>query len=268
MKQLLTFLLGSILLFTAWSKDAPTSSTQFTLGSSPGNCTGAVIAGKYAPGLALTSANTMTVTVNVTVAGDYSVKTNTVNGISFSGGGTFTVTGSQNVILAGTGTPLAAGSYNYDISGGGGTCQVSVVTKLPGVITCNLNGIPYDFSLNAKASLVYNAGINLKVYGRQVPSASTGFEVWIQHPTIKPLTTGTYHVNMSGFYVKGQYTDAVYNYWMGVTKTTTQTNPFTVVITKVSATEVEGTFSGKIIEKAATGPGYKTVTEGYFHVAF
>ena len=100
----------------------------FTLSGSPGNCTGAVVNGTYTAGTALTASNTAVVNVNVTSPGNYSIATTTVNGISFSASGTFNLTGPQQVTLSGTGTPTAAGPFNYPLTGGGNTCMFSVTS--------------------------------------------------------------------------------------------------------------------------------------------
>jgi hypothetical protein len=103
------------------------SAATFTLGGSPGNCTGFTLGtGTYLVGTALTSTNTVSLTVNVTAAGTYSIATPTVNGISFSKTGTFTSTGSQTITLTGTGTPAAAGANNYTVTAGGNSCIFSV----------------------------------------------------------------------------------------------------------------------------------------------
>ena len=100
----------------------------FTLSGSPGNCTGAVVNGTYTSGTALTASNTAVVNVNVTSPGNYSIATITVNGIGFSASGTFNLTGPQQVTLTGTGTPTAAGVFNYPLTGGGNTCMFSVTS--------------------------------------------------------------------------------------------------------------------------------------------
>jgi len=100
----------------------------FALSGSPGNCTGAVVNGTYTNGTALTASNTAVINVNVTSPGNYSIATTTVNGISFSASGTFNITGPQQVTLSGTGTPAAAGAFNYPLTGSGNTCIFSVTS--------------------------------------------------------------------------------------------------------------------------------------------
>lgn len=62
--------------------------------------------GTYRQGTALNEqTNTYTVSVNVTQAGSYDILASTTNGYSFYKSGTFTQTGTYNVVLAGQGTP-------------------------------------------------------------------------------------------------------------------------------------------------------------------
>ena len=103
------------------------TNASFALSGSPGNCTGAVVNGTYTAGTALTATNTATINVNVTSTGNYSITTTTVNGISFSKTGTFNITGPQQIILVGTGTPTTSGTFNFPVSGGGTTCIISVI---------------------------------------------------------------------------------------------------------------------------------------------
>jgi hypothetical protein len=97
-----------------------------TLGVSAGSCTPVTNAGTYTQGVALTSTNTVTVTVTVTTPGTYTISTNTVNGVSFSKTGTFTATGSQTVILNGSGTPVSSGNQNFTVTFGGSTCNFTL----------------------------------------------------------------------------------------------------------------------------------------------
>jgi hypothetical protein len=99
----------------------------YTLDGNPGACTGAVSAGTYTAGTVLTSANTVTVNVTVATAGTYTITSNTDDGISFSATNTFATTGPQPVVLIGTGTPTAGGTFNFTATGAGGTsCTFSV----------------------------------------------------------------------------------------------------------------------------------------------
>ena len=102
------------------------TNATYALSGSPGNCTAATLMGTYIVGTALTAANTAVINVNVTSPGIYNISTTNVNGISFSATGTFNITGPQQVTLNGTGTPTAAGTFNYPVSGGGNSCSFPV----------------------------------------------------------------------------------------------------------------------------------------------
>jgi hypothetical protein len=101
----------------------------YALVGQPNACMNYTVQGTYASGSAVTSANTVTVQVNVTTIGSYSMSTMTVNGVSFAASNTFTTAGIQNVVLTATGTPTAAGTFNYPLTAGTSTCtfQITVV---------------------------------------------------------------------------------------------------------------------------------------------
>ena len=109
---------------------APTGgSSVFTVA-----CTGATPVGTYVAGTALTAANTITLNVNVTTIGSWSVTTApAVNGIIFSGTGTFTATGAQTIVLTASGPPTAAGTNSYTVTGGTGTCTFQC-TVIPAAV--------------------------------------------------------------------------------------------------------------------------------------
>lgn len=104
----------------------PSGPATFTLQGSPGACGSFAPAGFYVKDSTLNATNTVTVGVNVTAPGTYAITTNTVNGYSFSGTGTFTTTGAQTVVLRGTGKPLAAGTNNFTVTAGTATCSFSI----------------------------------------------------------------------------------------------------------------------------------------------
>ena len=123
LKHLFIFLIAGF-LFTSCEKELSEENggTQtgviggtavYTLGGSPGNCTTATISGIYKVGTALDASNTITISVNVTTIGTYTISTNSLNGISFTGAGAFITTGEQTITLAGSGTALAAGTFTF-----------------------------------------------------------------------------------------------------------------------------------------------------------
>jgi hypothetical protein len=85
----------------------------FTLDGAPANaCTSYIVAGTYMQGIAATAANTVKLNVTVTTAGSYSITTNSLNGISFSGSGVLAL-GAQTITLTASGAPTTQGTFNY-----------------------------------------------------------------------------------------------------------------------------------------------------------
>ena len=66
----------------------------------------------------------LTLSVNVSVIGNYSIITPSFNGIIFSGSGIFTTVGQQTILLMETGVPVSAGTYS--ISPGLNGCNFPV----------------------------------------------------------------------------------------------------------------------------------------------
>lgn len=126
----------------------------FTLAGSPGNCTPGTVSGSYNVGTALTVADSVTIQVNVTTAGTWSIVTSTLGGMTFTGSGTFTTTGIQNIKLVGSGTPTPAGTYNFPISAGTSTCSFTVTVT-------SLSNDYYPRTINSNWSYVFDAGDTL-----------------------------------------------------------------------------------------------------------
>jgi hypothetical protein len=149
-KRLIYWMAFAILVFIACQKEE-----SFELGNSPaegslqsdisGDCLPKTVSGTYEEGTPLVPTNsTITVSVNVTKTGIYSITTDTVNGIYFKGTGTFTTLGPTNVTLQGNGTPFAVGVNNYVVTFGASICDIQVTT-LPsgaGPAVLTLNGAP------------------------------------------------------------------------------------------------------------------------------
>lgn len=171
-----------------------TCSINLTIAAQPvsytTNCSGITTAGAYAPNTPMTAANTMTVPVNVTYIGAYNISTNVVNGISFSGSGTFSSTGSQNVILTATGTPNSGGTYAYAVT----------ANSTNGSTACN-KSIPFAYRtiklLGLGESIYQPATASTSQAGRAILTSTANFSptgtVQVQGITIinGGYTTGT-----------------------------------------------------------------------------
>ncbi len=97
-----------------------------TLGGTPGACTPSTVNGTYFAGVPLVAAtNTVQVQINVTTAGAYTISSNTVAGMTFTGSGTATA-GAQNIILNGSGTPSTSGAQTFTVTFGSSSCTFIV----------------------------------------------------------------------------------------------------------------------------------------------
>lgn len=147
--------------FTINVASAATGGAVYTIGGSPGSCTGAVVGGTYIAGAALVPSNTLTIQVNVTVLGTYVIGAATTNGFVFSGTGIFISPGLQNVVLTGTGTPLAAGATPVVVANGTSNCSFSIDVLPAGggsPATFTLSGSPATCT-GATANGTYTVGI-------------------------------------------------------------------------------------------------------------
>ena len=90
------------------------------------------VQGTVTHNVALNNSNTVTMRVYVSVLGNFTVATNTVNGMTFSYSGSFTTLNAQYIVLTGTGIPLSPGTYTFapNIVGphplGGQTCSFKI----------------------------------------------------------------------------------------------------------------------------------------------
>ncbi len=266
-----TFLLVIFLGCTKTTPDTSIILAEYTLGTG-GDCTGAVVSGRFVADTAVSAVNTVTITVDVTVPGPYWVTTNTVNGISFSQVSTFTATGPQTAVLTATGTPLDTGMTNFTLRALNGladscTFSVQVIKGIPPhyYLTCFLNGVYRNFSDSAGAA---NGNIpspsgaaGLYVSGLDtITSSSEKIEFGVG--TTSSVGPGIY-TDTSSTYAYFSYADSLAQTWL----VSNAANPtFTVVVTSANAINVQGTFSGVIKKSQGTVTDTIAVTNGIFSV--
>lgn len=175
--------------------DVSTPPAVFTYDGGTGTCTAAVVAGNYKSGIAATAENKVTLKVNVTTVGTYSVSTTTENGISFAAAGTFTATGSQNLILTATGTPTAAGSFNYTPTNG---CQFEItVAAPPAPAVFTLAGAP-GACTNAVVNGTYTTGTTL--------TTNNTATIKVDVTSVGSYNIVTNTVNGMTFFASGEFT--------------------------------------------------------------
>lgn len=81
------------------------------------DCAGITTTGTFSPGATMDATNTMVLPVDVKYVGAYNIITNVENGVSFSGSGTFTATGTQNVVLTASSTVATTGGpFTYNLT--------------------------------------------------------------------------------------------------------------------------------------------------------
>lgn len=93
------------------------------------SCGSALISGLYVASTTMVAGDTVVLQVDVTTAGAYTIKTNTVNGFLFSGTGLFTATGPQTVTITGAGAPVSAGTTTFTVSFGSSNCTFDITVK-------------------------------------------------------------------------------------------------------------------------------------------
>jgi len=111
--------------------------------------------GIYTAGTAVGSQHTVTLNVSVVTPGPWVVTVAAVNGISFSGSGTFTAAGNAQVTLTASGTPAVASPpvFNYTVNGPTSSC-VFPITVVAAPAPVNLDYVPQTSFSNWSARLV------------------------------------------------------------------------------------------------------------------
>ena len=99
---------------------------DYVLSGNLNDCENPDIQGSYAEAMVLSAPNVVIVNVDVFTAGDYSITTDTADGIFFSASGTFAATGTQQVTLIGSGTPNAAGLIYFKVNAGASECNFKI----------------------------------------------------------------------------------------------------------------------------------------------
>lgn len=126
------------------------------------NCLTAVVNGSYVTGTATTAANTVVLNTNVTTIGTWSISTSpAVNGIIFSGSGSFTATGAQTITLTAGGIPTASGTFSFPVSISGGSCNFQV--------TCNNPADYFPRTTNSNWSYEYDNNFNDSLLIKVIP---------------------------------------------------------------------------------------------------
>jgi hypothetical protein len=102
------------------------SAAKGSLQNTAGDCLPKQIGGTFIANRAVNDSHYLEVTVDVSETGPYTITTDTINGYSFKGTGTFTGTGASTVRLKASGTPSVAGINNFTVVFDTTFCQIPV----------------------------------------------------------------------------------------------------------------------------------------------
>ena len=101
-------------------KKAPAS---YSLTGYPDDCSNPTIAGTFSAGTKVDATNSITIGVIVNTPGEYTIRTDTINGISFSATGHFSTAGPQTVVLSVDGTPGDPGLLFFKVKAASSQCS-------------------------------------------------------------------------------------------------------------------------------------------------
>jgi hypothetical protein len=219
----------------------------FTLAGSPGNCTPGTVSGSYSPGTALNGGDSVVVQVNVTTVGTYSIITSTLNGMTFSGSGTFASTGTQTITLVGTGTPTAAGTFNFPISAGASNCSFTVI-----VTTLSNDYYPRTTNSNWTYQFDNNPTDTLRRYVISATKSALGntYNIFMENDGTGPDSSGYFRKTATGDYY--QYLD-IGNFF-GLDNAVWGEYIFLKDYVPASSTWTSSTFTGTFTDSTGTYP--------------
>jgi hypothetical protein len=122
-------LFTAAIFFTACQKTNDPGAGVVSVGSlqssATGNCTPVTVHGLFKVDSVLTSDNYVDIQVDVSVAGSFSIKSDSINGYSFKKTGTISP-GLNTIRLYASGKPIATGVNNFTISYGITVCRFSI----------------------------------------------------------------------------------------------------------------------------------------------
>lgn len=232
----------------------------YTLNGAPGSCTGFTQNGTYTVGTALNLSNTMTLNVTVATIGTYSISSTNVNGISFAANGNFTATGPQIVTLQGSGTPLAAGNFNFTATAGLSNCIFSVVCVNAAPVV-NLDYIPETTGTNFSIKLLGGTAADTfyyKVSPNTIVKGTNTYRIFVQLLNGAPVDSMFNRKNAGLYYRYYKYSygydsplnmDALLLDSNLSINATWSTN---IVGNTIGGMPATGAIAGKILDKGAT----------------
>ena len=181
------------------AKDGGTA--QYSFDGGTGSCPGAIVSGSFTAGVAVTAANTVTLSVTVDSIGTYIISTDTNNGITFSGTGVFTDIGVQDITLTASGTPVAAGVNDFTPVADGCTFSVTVGANSGGASGTAV------YSLDGGTSSCTDAAVNGTFTAGTAVSSANNVILKVNVTQVGSYTISTNSVNGISFTGTGSFTN-------------------------------------------------------------
>ncbi|MCW3109076.1 MAG: hypothetical protein JWQ09_3582 [Segetibacter sp.] len=107
---------------------------DYILSGAFNECENPEINGLYAQNKTLDNSNTVTLKVEIFTIGNYTITTDTTDGIFFSASGNFNITGKQKITLTGSGTPKLPGLIYFKVSGLTSECSFKIPIRNDGAL--------------------------------------------------------------------------------------------------------------------------------------
>ncbi|GAB2835712.1 hypothetical protein [Ferruginibacter profundus] len=189
--------LATAITFFSCQKELIFENTGVSVGTfkkdAGGNCLPVTVTGVFKVDSAITNALFVDVQINVTTPGTFEIKSDTINGFSFSRTGSV-VFGNNTIRLYGSGKPIAAGLNMFTVKYGTSTCSFNITVINSGTSNAvfTLDGAP-GICASASAAGTYTVGVAL------TPANTLTIQVNV-------TTTGTYAIGAattSGFLFTG-----------------------------------------------------------------
>ncbi|RZA01333.1 MAG: hypothetical protein EOP47_11050 [Sphingobacteriaceae bacterium] len=169
-----------------------------------GECLPSSVQGNYIAGTALAAANFINVTVDITAAGAYTIKSDTVNGYSFSATGIAVSSGEQTIKLTGSGTPTAAGLNTFTVKFGSSQCNIVVEAYPVGTgnaliagVDCNGFLLGGTYTQNTAMTSANTVQVELNVTTAGLYNISTNAVNGVTFSASGFLATGTQMVTLT-----------------------------------------------------------------------
>lgn len=203
-KKILSLSVLLVLFFTACQKEMSVETSKPARGSlkssSTGDCLPKTVKGIFLQDSALKDSNFIQVELNVAEKGSYNIKTDTVNGYFFSGKGNFNSTGTNTVILKGSGKPVNAGTDIFAVYFDTTFCTVAV-----DVLPANAGG-PAVYTLRGAGGACTNAVPSGNFVKGTALTASSKVDIGVNVTTIGTYNITTNTVNGFSFTGTGAFT--------------------------------------------------------------